>query len=85
MSDSLSNLNLDIDSSHPWFESTARAAIAAHERGGICEPTAFLASIRIGGVEEFYMLDSIYEITTFDNRVQTYRTAWRKVYRRAHA
>lgn len=77
---SMQRLQIEVGSSHPWFSFIAREAQRQQQ-----QPThwlvdgSILTSVRIAGVEEFYSLDSIWEITDLTTREQMFQTEWRRV------
>lgn len=73
-------LELEIKSSHPWYSAVYSALYDAHVKAEwppLCPN--ILASVTIGGVEEFYRLDSIHEVVTFQVGQSMFHTTWHRV------
>lgn len=72
-------LELEIDSSHPWFERVWNGTIAAAQwLPGDVIPE-IVCSVMIGGIEEFFKLDTVYEITSFELGKLMVNTRWQRV------
>lgn len=72
-------MELEITSDHPWYAAVCKAASVLFDLDRIPISPNILASLKIGGVEEFFVLDHISEITYFDPSGPVIKTRWHRV------
>ena len=75
---------LEIKSNHPWYEFITKEVDKALEGASSFADPNILASIKICGAEEFFRLDSIYEVTSFARGGErVFKTEWKQVWPRS--